>query len=83
MKYLISKIIIKNYSNKKGNQKGDSIMKFREGDELTGSGILESLTSGLYTDNSNCIREYVQNALDAFTGIEDETRLKIEISFMA
>jgi hypothetical protein len=57
-------------------------MRFKEGDEVTGSGILESLTSGLYTDNSNCIREYIQNALDAFKDIDDETKLKIEVSFI-
>ena len=40
-----------------------------------GSSVLEAITSGLYTNNLNCIREYVQNALDAGA-------LKIEISYI-
>ena len=30
-----------------------------------GASILEAITSGLYSDNLNCVREYVQNAIDA------------------
>lgn len=40
-----------------------------------GASVLEAITSGLYTNNLNCIREYVQNALDAGA-------LKIEISYI-
>jgi hypothetical protein len=36
--------------------------------------ILETLTSGLYDGNSNCIREYVQNAIDSGSNL-------IEISY--
>ncbi|MEM0135194.1 MAG: ATP-binding protein, partial [Thermoplasmatales archaeon] len=37
-------------------------MKF---DKPANAKILEALTSGLYDGNSNCIREYVQNAIDS------------------
>lgn len=40
-----------------------------------GASVLEAITSGLYTNNLNCIREYVQNALDAGAH-------KIEISYI-
>ena len=40
-----------------------------------GASVLEAITSGLYTNNLNCIREYVQNALDAGA-------LKIEINYI-
>ena len=40
-----------------------------------GASILEAITSGLYTNNLNCIREYVQNSLDA-------KALKIEICYI-
>jgi len=55
-------------------------MKFKEGDEVTGAGLLETVTSGLYNDNSNCIREYIQNAIDSLRGIEDQNRQRIELS---
>jgi len=55
-------------------------MKFKEGDEVTGAGLLETITSGLYNDNSNCIREYIQNAIDSLRGIEDQNRQRIELS---
>ncbi|WP_298277807.1 ATP-binding protein [Ferroplasma sp.] len=32
---------------------------------IVGSRIIETLTSGIYDGNSNCIREYVQNAVDS------------------
>ena len=32
---------------------------------VAGARIIEALTSGLYDGNSNCIREYVQNAVDS------------------
>lgn len=34
-------------------------------DDPIGASIMEAITSGLYADNLNCIREYVQNAIDA------------------
>ena len=37
-------------------------MKFTN---VAGARIIEALTSGLYDGNSNCIREYVQNAVDS------------------
>ena len=40
-----------------------------------GASVLEAITSGLYTNNLNCIREYLQNALDAGA-------LKVEISYI-
>jgi len=55
-------------------------MKFRDGDEVTGAGLLETTTSGLYNDNSNCIREYIQNAIDSLGRIEDQNRQRIELS---
>jgi len=55
-------------------------MRFKEGDEVTGAGLLETITSGLYNDNSNCIREYLQNAIDSLKGIEDQDRQRIEVS---
>lgn len=33
--------------------------------ETTFGSIIESLTSGIYDGNSNCIREYIQNAIDS------------------
>jgi len=33
-------------------------------DEVIGAKLLESITGGLYDGNPNCIREYVQNAVD-------------------
>ncbi len=38
-------------------------MKFDS--EITGSKVLEALTNGIYDGNSNCIKEYVQNAIDS------------------
>jgi DNA mismatch repair ATPase MutL len=37
-------------------------MKF---ENVGGARIVEALTAGIYDGNSNCIREYVQNAVDS------------------
>lgn len=37
-------------------------MKFTN---VAGARIIEALTSGLYDGNSNCVREYIQNAVDS------------------
>jgi len=55
-------------------------MKFKEGDEVTGAGLLETVTSGLYNDNSNCIREYIQNSIDSLRRINDQERQQIIVS---
>ena len=34
-------------------------------DEIIGAKLLESITGGLYDGNQNCVREYVQNAIDS------------------
>ncbi len=39
------------------------IMKFNKSD--IGSGLFEAVTFGLYGDNINCVREYIQNGVDA------------------
>ena len=41
----------------------DEIEFFME--DPIGASIMEAITSGLYSDSLNCIREYVQNAIDA------------------
>ena len=41
-------------------------MKFTN---VAGARIIEALTSGLYDGNSNCVREYVQNAVDSHSKI--------------
>jgi len=41
----------------------DDDMKFEE--ESIGARILETIASGLYDGNPNCLREYVQNGIDA------------------
>ena len=51
---------------------GQWSMKFKNED--IGAKILEIITSGLYDGNLNCLREYVQNSIDAKANL-------IEISF--
>jgi DNA mismatch repair ATPase MutL len=34
-------------------------------DEFIGSRLIETITSGLYDGNLNCLREYIQNGIDS------------------
>ena len=45
---------------------------------VAGARIIEALTSGLYDGNSNCIREYVQNAVDSHSAIIEIEHLNNE-----
>jgi len=50
---------------------------------IVGSRIIETLTSGIYDGNSNCIREYIQNAVDSEASkieIQNEDGVRIRIS---
>ena len=45
---------------------------------VAGARVIEALTSGLYDGNSNCIREYVQNAVDSHSDIVEIEHLNNE-----
>ena len=61
--------------NNKGKQVGGSMAKteLKIQNEDIGSSIMEIITAGLYANNLNCLREYVQNSID-----ENADRIDVE-----